>query len=142
MGAPDEVIKRISTCYWYSVEFGLCRQAGELRAYGAGLLSSFGELSYCLTDTPRKLDFDPGLMPHDYPVTEYQPLYFVSESFDVAKEQVLNFMHTLRRPYIVHYDAYTQCMDIVESKAQLEVLSRNSLAHISLVSSLVGKLKY
>ena len=77
-------------CYWFTVEFGLCRQDGELKAYGAGLLSSFGELEYCLSDKPEVREFLPektGLQ--KYPITEYQPVYYVADSFDDAKDKMV-----------------------------------------------------
>lgn len=77
-------------CFWFTVEYGLCRQDGEIKAYGAGLLSSFGELEYCLTDKPELREFDPVKTGEQkYPITEYQPVYFVSNSFESAKEKMM-----------------------------------------------------
>lgn len=67
----------------------MCRQNGELKAYGAGLLSSFGELEYCLSDKPMIKEFDPAVTGlQKYPITQYQPIYFVSDSFESAIEKM------------------------------------------------------
>lgn len=72
------------------MEFGLCRQEGKLKAFGAGLLSSFGELQYSLTDRPELREFDPETTGQQkYPITEYQPIYYVANSFEDAKEKMM-----------------------------------------------------
>jgi phenylalanine-4-hydroxylase len=58
LGATDSDIKKLATIYWFTVEFGLCREDSGIKAYGAGLLSSFGELSYSLSDQPKLLPFN------------------------------------------------------------------------------------
>ncbi|KAJ6219884.1 hypothetical protein RDWZM_005696 [Blomia tropicalis] len=89
LGAPDEYVEKLATCYWFTVEFGLCKQNGQKKAFGAGLLSSYGELQYCLSDKPTVHPFDPyRTSEQSYPVTEYQPIYFLAESFDDAQKKL------------------------------------------------------
>lgn len=72
------------------MEFGLCRQEDKLKAYGAGLLSSFGELQYCLSEKPELREFEPEVTGEQkYPITEYQPIYFVANSFEDAKIKMM-----------------------------------------------------
>lgn len=76
--------------YLHTVEFGLIQDGGSLRAYGAGLMSSFAETVHALkSDAPRRLQFDlPRLMRTDWPFDEFQPTYFVIESFDALLEEM------------------------------------------------------
>uniref|UniRef100_A0A914WHL5 phenylalanine 4-monooxygenase n=1 Tax=Plectus sambesii TaxID=2011161 RepID=A0A914WHL5_9BILA len=89
LGASDEMILKLATLYWFTVEFGLCMQDGNRKAFGAGLLSSFGELQYCLSDKPEVLPFDPTVTSvQEYPITEFQPTYFLADSFANAKAKL------------------------------------------------------
>ena len=75
--------------YWFTVEFGLCRQEGQIRAYGAGLLSAYGELLHALSDKPEKRNFDANKAAlQEYQDQDFQPIYFVAESFEDVKDKV------------------------------------------------------
>ena len=72
-------IHRLARLYWYTVEFGLCREAGALRIYGAGIVSSFGESRYALESAkPHRLAFDlRRVLRTEYKIDDYQQTYFV-----------------------------------------------------------------
>lgn len=68
--------------YWFTVEFGLCKEGNQVRAYGAGLLSSIGEIQHALSSTPSVMAFDPEKTAvQKYQDQEYQDTYFLAESF-------------------------------------------------------------
>ncbi len=81
-------LHRVARLYWYTVEFGLARENGDLRIYGAGILSSFGESHYALESArPRRIGFDLGqVMRTQYRTDAFQQNYFVVDRFeDVLK---------------------------------------------------------
>lgn len=67
----------------------MCKQNGEIRAFGAGLLSAYGELQFALSDKPEKRPFDPSTTAiQKYDDQNFQSVYFVAESFEDMKEKV------------------------------------------------------
>lgn len=142
LGAPDDYIEKLATIFWFTVEFGLCRQDGELKAYGAGLLSSFGELQYCLTDKPEHKDFDPNITGvTKYPITQFQSVYYVADSFESAKEKTIKFANSIPRPFGVRYNAYTQSIEVLDSKHQIANLMNNINSEFQTLQNAVQKLK-
>nr|CAG8506256.1 8433_t:CDS:10 [Entrophospora candida] len=115
-----------SQIYWFTVEFGLCRQEGGIRAYGAGLLSSFGELEYSLSDKPEKYSFDPyKTSTQKYIVTEYQKVYFVADSFKDAQQKVREFAKTMNRRFSVRYNPYTETIEVLDNKDKILRYAQN-----------------
>jgi len=76
--------ERAARLYWHSVEFGLAREAGELKILGAGLASSFGEAHFSLeSDTVERLPFSvESAVRTPYKHDAFQPRYLVSKSLD------------------------------------------------------------
>lgn len=75
--------EQLSRLYWYTIEFGLIQQTDGLRAYGAGILSSSGELQHAVhSPEPQRLPLDPvRTMRTRYKIDSYQQTYFVIDSF-------------------------------------------------------------
>jgi phenylalanine-4-hydroxylase len=73
----------LSRLYWYTIEFGLIQQREGLRAYGAGILSSAGELRHSVTSPKaRRIALDlQRCMRTRYKIDDFQATYFVIDGF-------------------------------------------------------------
>ena len=81
-------LHNLARLYWYTIEFGLIRSAEGLRIFGAGILSSTGEIRFALEDdSPNRIAFDlERVMRTDYKIDDYQRSYFVIDSFEALLE--------------------------------------------------------
>jgi len=77
-------LKHLGRLYWYTVEFGLIEEAGGLRIYGSGIVSSAAETRFALdSDSPNRIGFDlKRVMRTDYRIDDFQQNYFVIPSYD------------------------------------------------------------
>jgi phenylalanine-4-hydroxylase len=77
-------LAELARVYWYTVEFGLVREAQGLRLYGAGIASSFTESVFSVqSDSPNRIAFDlERVMRTQYRIDDFQESYFVLESLD------------------------------------------------------------
>jgi len=82
-----------SRVFWFSIEFGVLWEGGELRTYGSGILSSFGELDHFRDAAIRPFDLR-AMGTQDYDISVYQPVLFAAPSFDHAMTELHAFFST------------------------------------------------
>jgi phenylalanine-4-hydroxylase len=91
--SDEENLRFLSRVFWFSVEFGVVVEDGELKAYGAGILSSYGEIDEFREMEHRPIDLvEMGTA--DYDITHYQPVLYRAESLDEVREVVGGFFRS------------------------------------------------
>jgi len=86
----DDALQLIADIFWFTMEFGVMREDGELRAYGAGILSSYGEIEEFRGMEIRPLDLaEMGAI--EYDITKYQPVLYCAESMGELEDVVGGF---------------------------------------------------
>ncbi|HET9650134.1 MAG TPA: phenylalanine 4-monooxygenase [Microlunatus sp.] len=84
----------VSKVFWFSLEFGVVREHGQVRSYGAGLLSSYGEIQQVADADLRPLDVARmGVQAYD--ITHYQPILFCADGFGEVEDVVGEFFATV-----------------------------------------------
>jgi len=91
--ASDEQLEQLGRLYWFTVEFGLVEEGSEVKAFGAGLLSSYGELEHAFGDEVERRKFDlEEVIRTSYDYSDMQPLLFVIPSYAYLKEVTREFI--------------------------------------------------
>jgi phenylalanine-4-hydroxylase len=87
----SEQMDILARIYWFTIEFGVLREDGAVKAYGTGLLSSAGELEEMHKAELRPLDLEVAAA-HQYDPTHYQAILFCAESFDQMESMLSNYL--------------------------------------------------
>ncbi|WP_194292844.1 phenylalanine 4-monooxygenase [Streptomyces smaragdinus] len=90
---PD-VLQMISDAYWFTLEYGVLDEDGRPKAYGAALLSSYGEIRQLHRSTVRPLDID-AVLTTRYAISGYQPVLFAARSLEEVTDILRAFLTRL-----------------------------------------------
>jgi phenylalanine-4-hydroxylase len=91
----ESILCAMARFFWFTIEFGLMREAGTVKVYGSGLLSSHGEIEHALVSPmvqryPMQLEW---VINQGFEIDHYQPVLFIVESF----EHLFDLIHQLEQ---------------------------------------------
>ena len=97
LGADDKLVWHLTKVYWYTVEFGLVQEADQVKAFGAGVLSSYGELANMGEGSAGLKPLDPfSPLPKMSYKDGYQQQYFVLSGFDEGAKMLREYAQSVR----------------------------------------------
>ncbi len=94
MGELSEM-SRIRNLHWWTVEYGLIGTVENPKIYGAGLLSSIGESTWCMTDNVKKIPYDISAADMSFDITKPQPQLYVTPDFAQLSLVLEEFANTM-----------------------------------------------
>ncbi len=98
---PD-VLQMISDVYWFTLEYGVLDEGGVPKAYGAALLSSYGELRRLGLARIRALDIE-GMLSTGYDISGYQPVLFSARCLHETTDTLAGFLEDLDEDSAVRF---------------------------------------
>ncbi len=95
--ATPAQLTQLERLYWFTIEFGLVREQGELKAFGAGLLSSLGEIDHCLGPEVERRPFAMAeVLDTPFDFSAMQPKLFVIDSFAQLRKETEGLLRSFR----------------------------------------------
>lgn len=123
LGANDDEISRLATIYWYTIEFGVCKQNDDIKIYGGGILSSPSEILHSMSaDKCKYLEFDlEKISRKAVDICNIQTEYFLAPSFNQMKILVKKYIDSLNKPFNVSYNTVSKTILVDRKIDEIEI---------------------
>ncbi|MEE6499438.1 hypothetical protein FKM82_003450 [Ascaphus truei] len=140
LGSSDEAVQKLATCYFFTVElvWSNKRETEGLRSWTAVL---YCELKHALSGQARVKPFDPKVTcKQECIITTFQEVYFVSESFEEAKEKMREFAKVMKRPFGLKYNPYTQSVQVLKDTTIITSVVSDLRYELDIISDALHKM--
>ncbi|KRX80928.1 Tryptophan 5-hydroxylase 1 [Trichinella sp. T6] len=120
LGASETDINNLAKIYFFTAEFGVIVEDDQIKAYGAGLLSSAAELKNTMEQNKKFKTFDVNtILQTDCIISDYQNAYFVSLNIQDVIQHVRLFARTITRSLPVRYNAFIEEVEVLDNVEKL-----------------------
>ncbi|KRZ72699.1 Tryptophan 5-hydroxylase 1 [Trichinella papuae] len=138
LGASETDINNLAKIYFFTAEFGVIVEDDQIKAYGAGLLSSAAELKNTMEQNKKFKTFDVDtILQTDCIISDYQNAYFVSLNIQDVIQHVRLFARTITRSLPVRYNAFIEEVEVLNNVEKLSQAIDNLKHEITCIRNVI-----